>query len=338
MADQHRLRVLESFKDIRSTTNPYVAQLAASLEARRDIELMKFSWPTALMGRYDVFHVHWPEIMFDGHKRTGQVLRRVLTTLLLLRLVLTRTPVVRTVHNLERPSDRGRLDHLLLDGFDYLTRVRIRLNDYTPMPADAPFVTIRHGHYCDWYAPHPTETVRPGRIVYAGLIRRYKGVEQLLGAFSKIADSTLSLHIAGKPSSPALTLAVQMAAEADARISHELRFLGDAEFVATVTGSELVVLPYHRMHNSGAALAALSLGRPVLVPDNDVNRALSEEVGRGWVFTFTGELAPQDLQRAIAQLRASDNRPPDLSARDWASVGERHERSFRLAVGWDDRA
>ena len=52
------------------------------------------------------------------------------------------------------------------------------------------------------------------------------------------------------------------------------------------------MLPYRHMHNSGAALTALSLDRPVLVPETDVNRDLARETGPGWVVTFAGELRP----------------------------------------------
>ncbi len=68
-----------------------------------------------------------------------------------------------------------------------------------------------------------------------------------------------------------------------------------------------MVLPYREMHNSGAALTALSLNRPVLVPDNEVNRELAEEVGPGWVFRYDGELTGRHLLDALAAHRA---RPP----------------------------
>ena len=112
-----------------------------------------------------------------------------------------------------------------------------------------------------------------------------------------------------------------------------LRYVSDNEFVEVVTSSELVVLPYRFMHNSGTALAALSLERPVLVPDNDVNRALSEEVGPGWVHRFTGELASGALLDAVQAVRAEPPATaPDLGARDWHDVGAAHARAYRLAM------
>ncbi|MBM4515638.1 hypothetical protein GS432_01345 [Rhodococcus hoagii] len=56
------------------------------------------------------------------------------------------------------------------------------------------------------------------------------------------------------------------------RVSSALGFAPDADLVREISMSEMVVLPYRFMHNSGAVLLALSLDRPVLVPDNEVNR------------------------------------------------------------------
>ena len=95
------------------------------------------------------------------------------------------------------------------------------------------------------------------------------------------------------------------------------------------TESQLVVLPYREMHNSGSVLAGLSLDRPVLVPDNDVNRALSLEVGPDWVLTYAGELDGAVLKEALDQPRPTGS--PDLSARGWDRVSKDHVEAYRQA-------
>ena len=94
-----------------------------------------------------------------------------------------------------------------------------------------------------------------------------------------------------------------------------------------------MVLPYRQMHNSGAALAALSLDRPVLVPANPINADLAAEVGPGWVHTFAGDLTSEALR---AGLQALDTVPrsaaPDLSRREWADTGEQHRAAYAEAI------
>ncbi|WP_082297632.1 glycosyltransferase [Microbacterium sp. GCS4] len=325
------LMVMESTV-LRPTTNPYLIQLCAAIEQTAGLELSLFSWKRALFGRLDVFHVHWPELLVGGHRLSGRLARRALTILFLLRIRITGVAVVRTLHNLERPSGMTRFDLALLDRVDRATTLVITLNDQTPLPAGRARRTILHGHYREWFAQHPSPASVAGKIGYVGLIRRYKGVEQLLSAFRDWDAEHTTLSIGGRPSTPELRDELIALADGDDRIDFAFRFLDDAELVARTSESELVVLPYRHMHNSGTTLAALSLGRPVLVPDNEVNRALAEEVGPRWVQFFDGDLTAQDLEDALAAIRteaATD--PPDLSRRDWSAVGSEHASAFRHA-------
>ncbi len=326
--------VLESLTRIRSTTNPYLIQLVDALQATPGVAVELFSFKRGILGRYDVFHVHWPETLFTSAKLAGRWYRRVLTTALLARLRLTRTPVVRTWHNLERPSGLGRIEHWLLDGFDRLTTLRIGLNEQTEFPADGkPSAVVLHGHYRDWYGRYPQFAPSPGRIGYAGAIRRYKGVESLVAAFVEVSDPAVSLRVAGKLSSAELGDEIIRLAAADPRISYEFGFLEEPDFVREITQSELVVLPYRHMHNSGIALACLSLARPVLVPDNEVNQKLSREVGPGWVHLFQEQVTASDLTTALDRLRREPPAAaPDLSRREWTEMGSAHAAAFRRAL------
>lgn len=328
------ITVLQSFPTPRPTTNPYLVQLADHLDRTGEVRVLNFTYRTALLGRYDVFQVHWPEILLHGSSPMKKVARQLLALLFMIRLVITRTPVVRTVHNVERPDGLGRIDRLLLDLVDRLTTVRIRLNRHTPVPTGRPSMIIPHGDYRDWFASYPSTAATPGRLAYVGLIRRYKGVERLLEAFADTASAggALTLRVGGKPSSDELAAMITEAADADPRVELTARFLDEGELVQIVTEAELVVLPYRFMHNSGGALAALSLDRPVLVPDNEVNRQLADEVGSGWVQLFTGELSAADLLEAIDRVRQPRTARPRLVGRDWPSIASAHLDCYRQAI------
>lgn len=325
------LAILESFREPKETTNPYITQLYRALRRSPDAEVRAFDYRTALLGRYDVVHVHWPELLVGGHKGIGRLARRVLTALTVARWRLRSTPVVRTLHNLERPQGISSLDHRILDRIDALTRLDIHLNDHTPARAGTATATIRHGHYRDWYERFPTAEPTPGRILYVGLIRRYKGVEDLVDAFVDSDRAELSLHVAGKASSDELIQTLHERARGDTRVSIDARFLSDTEMVDAITSSELVVLPYRHMHNSGTALAVLSLDRAVLLPDNEVNRALADEVGPGWVHVYSGTVSTEAIHRAWEASRARTGRP-DLSAREWDDAASAHLSAFRRAA------
>jgi len=95
------LVVLQSVPEPKPTTNPYVVQLIRSLR-EAGVDVRAFSWRAALTSRYDVFHVHWPEILARGNTPLRTLARQVALLALLIRLRVTRTPIVRTLHNTSR--------------------------------------------------------------------------------------------------------------------------------------------------------------------------------------------------------------------------------------------
>jgi beta-1,4-mannosyltransferase len=193
-------------------------------------------------------------------------------------------------------------------------------------------VTILHGHYKDRFKQHRLPERVAGRLLYFGLIRPYKGVESLIETFSRMPDHNLNLRIVGKPY-PAQGSMVRKACQDDPRISARLEFVDDASLVQEIGQAELVVLPYKEMHNSGALLVALSLGRPVLVPHSTANSLIAEEVGESWLLTYEDKLTEEVLRDALVKARRlAPYGTPDLKDRDWNVVGEAHYRAYLRAT------
>ena len=329
------ISVLESFPGPRPTTNPYLVQLLAELPA--DVVASTFTWRRALRGRYDVFHVHWPERLPRGSSRLRTLGRQAATAALLVRLRLRRTAVVRTLHNAAPHEAGGRVERFLLRRTDRLTTLFVRLNPATPLPVDAaadvPVVTIAHAHYRDWFARFPRGEVVPGRVLFFGLVRPYKGVEDLLAAFQELPDEHASLRVVGYPEDAALGRSVREQAAADGRIGVRLEYVDDETLAAEISAAQVVVLPYRHLHNSGVALLALSLDRPVLVPAGRTATELAAEVGSAWIPTFDGVVGATDLAAALARTAPADLPDrPDLSARDWSVVAPAHADAFRAAL------
>ena len=328
------MRVLQSFPEGRATTNPYLVQLDRGL--REHLQVDGFSWWRALTAQYDVFHVHWPEILLQGRTPTRALARRLLFAILLTRLRLRHTAVVRTLHNLRSHEEKSPTDRRLLRAFDRHTTLWIRLNPFTPLPAGALERTIAHGEYRGWYAGHACPPTIPGRLLYFGLIRPYKGIDTLIESFTAqtdAAESSATLRIVGQPHTPELARTLGALAAGDPRIEFRLGYASDETLAHEIGEAELVVLPYQEMHNSGAALLALSLDRPILVPHNAVTEALANEVGSDWVLTYPGALSPQALTDALAAARfLRPTARPDLSARTWETGVAGHVEAYECAV------
>jgi beta-1,4-mannosyltransferase len=329
-ARARRFIVLQSTGKPDDTTNPYLVQLLKALP--ENVEVRYFSVRDALFSRYDLFHVHWPEYLLRHRTALTTLAKQACMFLLLLRLWLTRVPVVRTLHNLRPHEQGGWVERLLLRWLDSLTTRRIRINAAEREP-DPTTDTILHGHYRDWFAAQPVPSSVRGRLLCFGLIRPYKGVETLIEAFAQLPDAGASLRIVGRPVGPAMRQVVEDACAADARTSARLEYVGDEVLAKEIGEAQCVVLPYRDMQNSGALLLALSLGRPVLVPRSDANAALAAEVGEEWVRQYDGAL-DADLLAATLRALQTPHRlsTPDLSRRDWPSLGLQHHATYLAAL------
>lgn len=328
------MRVMQSFRAPRSTTNPYITMLDESLARELGAGHRRFDWREALFTTYDVFHWHWPEGKIEGTnwwKTTG---KHLLVGALLLKHRLSGVAVVRTVHNVQLPDVR-RISRWLLNQIDDHTDYRIVLNETTELPPEQPRSLIVHGDYRSWYSRYPRSPMQAGRIGAFGAVRRYKSTDSLLAAYGDAVAQrpSMSLRIGGRPSTPELERGVSDAVEALPGAEATLRFITDEELVSMVSSCELVVLGYRFMHNSGSVLASLSLQRPVLVPRNAVNEALADEVGHDWVLMYDGDLSGDDIVSALDRCAARDPAgAPDLSRRTWGETGRAHRLAYEQAV------
>ncbi len=327
------IRVMQSLGAPRPTTNPYNKMLDEALGSTEGLDHLRFSWKTALFGRYDAFHWHWPEAKLHGSSWWKSAGKYALTAALVARHRLSRRiAVVRTVHNIELPDDNApRL--WLLRYIDRHTDYRIVINETTPLPPGTPHSLILHGHYRDWYAKFPSSDRVPGRLGSFGGVRRYKGLEGFIDAYAEAVaiEPSLSLKIGGRPSTPELADDLRERTAGLPGVELHLDFLSDVELVELATSSELIVLAYRFMHNSGSVLAALSMARPVLVPRNEANEALAREVGAEWVLMYDGDL---DASTVVAAWRSASTSTgvPDLSRREWEDAGPAHRDAFREGI------
>jgi glycosyltransferase involved in cell wall biosynthesis len=140
-----------------------------------------------------------------------------------------------------------------------------------------PVRVIRHGPYDHLARPlAPTARVagpRPGdgplRLLYLGLIRPFKGVEDLIAAFSGLDRGDAErfrLTVVGETwegwTAPDEAIGRSPHADLIERVD---RYVTDAELAEYFDRADAVVLPYHRSSASGPLQIAMSAGLPVVV-------------------------------------------------------------------------
>lgn len=329
------VRVLESV----AAPGPSIKYIDQVVRLAPDtVEFNYFNWARALLGRYDVLHVHWPEFLIRSRRMPVRVLKRTLFRLLLLRIRSLSIPVVRTQHN-PAPHDQGDAEEeRLLARLDTLVTTRVFLDAATVDARDGEITrVISHGHYRDQFGNFQRNKPEAGRLLFFGRIEPYKRVPSLIDAFEGAARAGDELRIVGRPSLAAVREDIEKRADSwarnDAGVVLRLEHVPDEDMVAEVTSAEAVVLPYREMNNSGVVLVALSLERPVIVPASPTNASIADEVGPGWVIQYEGEFDAAKLADCLAQVRGTSRSEVNLSARDWNAVAGAYADAFHDAAG-----
>ena len=154
--------------------------------------------------------------------------------------------VVHSRHGARRLRDELGLEdervHVIPHGaFDYLTR----LEDVRPLP------------------PQLAEVEGPV-VLFFGLLRPYKGLEELISAWYAVEGA--ELWVVGMPRMPYEELR-RDAEDAPAPVRFVPRFITDPEIPAYFRRADVVVLPYREIDQSGVLYTALAFGKPLVLTD-----------------------------------------------------------------------
>lgn len=330
-----------------SPSSAYYDIIYSRLDPER-FQVDEFTPARAIRGRYDILHVHVPDkaVYFKSLRRT---LPRMAAIHAIIGLMKRRgTRLVWTVHNLKGHERwHPRLERWHTAAFIRAVDFYICMNESTRAPlldehpalAATPYAIVPHPHHRGGYPDVVSAAEaraalnldpRSKVVVFFGQIRPYKNVPRLIEAFRQLPDPALRLVIAGLPVDAAMRAEVEALSVPDDRIRTHLDFVPDDRVQSYVKAADLVALPYRDILNSGAAILALSFGRPVLVPRKGAMGELAAVAGDDWVRLFDGDLTAADLASAIEWARPSAARAPvDLAALDPDAVARAHERIFR---------
>ena len=333
-----KIAVLNSVREPNLESNPFITLLAGSIGSQCVVSF--FTWPRAILGRYDVMHLHWPEDLFRAKKSPVRAFKYILFLLLVGRVHVTRKPVLLTVHNEAPHEETTRIESILLRICMSMVTKRVYMSEAQRSMAgrSSADVVIPHGHYKDVYPELDSVSRDPENpsILYFGFVRRYKGIEQLVESFVSLVDagfSTGQLTIAGKPKPLSYGVELQECYSTARDIEWRLGFQDDENLLSLFSKANLVVLPYRHMVNSGALFLALSLGRPVLAPKNQITQEIQHEVGSDWLYLYKGDLQASDLNAALNSSTSPTTEDfPNLSQRDWSIVGKKYAEAYESVL------
>ena len=294
------IRVLLTVPKPTDKTNPYVTDLVDGLR-REGVDVGFLDAREIVAGAWDVVHIQWPEALTEGSTAARRFVKRVLALVMLARARMKGAPVIRTVHNHAPHDGRSRIGGWVEALLDHSTDLRIYLNE-ADEPRPSPNVVLLHPSYAP--VVDMAEPVAPKQSIFSfGLIRPYKGYEGLINAWRERDGGGNALIAGGLGGDAAYADRVLSAAAETPGMTIHPQFMSENKLQETIRASELVVLPYRNLYNSGAAILALSLGTPVLLGRSPSTESLQDEVGRDRVVLFDGDIDADDLDRGLAVVR-----------------------------------
>jgi len=231
----------------------------------------------------------------------------------------------------------------LIDAYFSLSSLAIEqiLQQYPALCKKKVFVAL-HGHYRGFYRDNLSKREARRRldipasatvIGFLGRISTYKNTPSLLRSFSQLRDDNLILLIAGKADGKAIKEEIDGLAKIDPRIRLHAGFVEEDDIQLYLKATDLMVLPFLEILNSGTAMLSLSFGCPVLVPKQGSIEELRAYVGDEWVLTYSGELTSEKIQDALNWAKG-DRTPdyPDLELFDWNKVAEQTKSAFERCL------
>jgi glycosyltransferase involved in cell wall biosynthesis len=153
---------------------------------------------------------------------------------------------------------------------------------------------IKHGGYLDHIEKKYTQEeyrkqlnldINGKYILFFGQIKNVKGLDILLEALSDVPED-IKLIIAGKPWKSDFSKYEELINkyQLSNRIIRKIQFIEDDEREKLFFASDVNVLPYRVIYQSGVLLMAMSHGLPVIASDLEPNKEVIEDGINGFLF------------------------------------------------------
>lgn len=309
----------------------------------------EFSAGKILKGKYDIFHIHWPERFFGSPiflKALGKIL--IFFSILLIAKI-KKTKIFWTIHNLKSHENYHpkmekfflRFFILMIDGYISLSKEAdsIAKKIFPEIERKKGFI-IPIGQYRNFYPDFLNKESAKLKlsipsnkkvILYFGLIRDYKNVLSLIKSFKMLKREDLLLFIVGKPFNNKIKEEIEMASSGDQRIKLVLRFVSDEEVELYMKIADIMVLPQKEIFNSSSVVLALSYSIPVLIPEKWTGGEMKRRWGEDWVMTFD-ELKPDVLEDALEWIKIERNQWNPLEEMDWSYIAKRTLEAYQSVI------
>lgn len=287
-------------------SNPYQEQLIRCLQFRGDEVdyLLSEQSPWVLfqylrgIKRVDILHLHWTHAYLLGGSLPTCLLKALRFFIFLILAKTVKVKLVWTIHNLgshEKQHPRfERFCHRQLVALcdkiivhsEYAQKKVIA--EYRIVSENHSIHVIPHGNYIDIY-PNTLSREDARRelgilddqqvFLYFGQIRSYKGIPELLKAFSQLNAPRAYLMIVGRPYDEGLRDRLNDMIKGKENVRAALEFVPDERIQVYMNAADAIVFPFQDIFTSGSLLLAMSFGKAIILPALDSLNELIDNSG-----------------------------------------------------------
>lgn len=282
-----------------SPDNPYLQLRTDALE-NEGIKTTSVDFPPVfpltskgvLSDDIDIVHLDW---IYQFYITTPTSIKQINTLMTAMRAVifildlfivsLSSTGMVWTIHDINdykekrQRSERVVYEALFVFSDELVTKCdsacQILSEKYLLIEKDD-FHVIRDGNYIDVY---PDEITRKEArealsvdeesfvFLFFGLIKEYKGVDLLIDAFHKSDLNEAELWIVGNPAEDSLETELSKKVTDDDNITLKLEYVPAEDVQKYMNMSDILVLPFREILNSGSVYLGMTFGLPIIAPE-----------------------------------------------------------------------
>ncbi|MFW2512567.1 hypothetical protein ACNI3K_02195 [Demequina sp. SO4-13] len=280
----------------------------------------------------DVVHLHRLSALGGARARSGK--KRVAVALAFAaRIRSNGIALVRTWHGADANDAGGRSARLANWILNRVTTEFVIVDPSTKVPNGASGTLIPYGHYRERFVGYPRSPQVPGRLLCIAA-HLHTSVERFVRDYVEGDVRETTLRVVGSAGPARAARLREFAETGKDSVSTRIERVSDGAMVMEISASELVVLPNAgELDDLHMVFLALSLDRPVLVPDSPLMRSVADSVGAEWVHRSTAPLDPAVAAEVLSSVR-TDTPPdgPSLDGRDREATSAMYADVFRAAA------
>jgi beta-1,4-mannosyltransferase len=249
---------------------------------------------------YNIFHLHWmygfsfPWGNNFWRSNIGRFVMGVYIAICVLFIRLCGMKLVWTVHNITPHEKQTSNDAFLARFIGKLSNAIIVHSRQTKNKLQEIKINtinahvIPHGNYDNVY-PNKLSRIKARNILgikpdekvvlFFGLIRYYKGVDNLLDAFLKLKQSNIKLVVVGKCDQRLLCEEINQKIKINKNLIFINSFIPKGDVQIYFKAADIACFPFRSITTSGSVMLALTFGKPIIAPNIGAIQELPKNIG-----------------------------------------------------------